>query len=170
MQQCDHKLQIRACGVTLRLPGADLFHTGVAVADLAVAKVEFERLGFAWGFGSQTPPPERTETPVLFRNGPRLVRFHFAYSTEGPHRLELLQAIPGTIWEAMPGNAAHHLGYWSDDVVGTSALLEEAGCPWTAKIGVASDDESPRVVMHRSPSGLHIELLDRTLAPDFGFA
>lgn len=150
--------------MTLRLPSSDLYHTGIVVADLESAKVEFSGLGYEWGFGSDSlGPDQQSDMPVLFPDGPQVVTFKFSYSNDGPHRLELVQAIPGTIWALVPGRAAHHIGYWCDDVVATSALLDDAGYPWTVKVGVGNPDEPPVAVMHQTPSGLHIELVDRTL-------
>lgn len=114
----------------LPLNHADLYHTGIVVADLAAAKVEYERLlGVRWGFSSESAKPEGTpdEMPVLFPDGFRTVDFQFAYSEQGPHRLELVQMIPGTIWTVDLAGHAHHVGYWCDDIVGVSRALTEAG-------------------------------------------
>ena len=41
-----------------------------------------------------------------------------AYSKSEP-RLEIIQSIPGTVWEPAD-SGVHHIGYWSDDVGQTS--------------------------------------------------
>jgi hypothetical protein len=143
---------------------ADLYHTGVVVTDLVGSMAEYERtLGVTWGFGSHRVPAGTLEQPLLTRQGARTVRFQFVYSNEGPHRLELVQAIPETVW-AVPSPGAHHLGYWSDDIVADSAHLSAAGAPWTVRMGVTVEEERPYAVMHRLPSGLDVELVDRALA------
>jgi catechol 2,3-dioxygenase-like lactoylglutathione lyase family enzyme len=142
----------------LPLRHADLYHTGIVVADLEAAKAEFaEALGVTWGFGSPN------EMPVWLPNGPRTVLFNFVYTNEGPHRLELVQAIEDSVWDVTPPGHAHHVGYWCDDVVATSAALTASGAPCTARIGASAEDEPAVAVMHRLPSGLHVEALDRAM-------
>ncbi|MGD9793525.1 MAG: VOC family protein [Acidimicrobiia bacterium] len=144
------------------LPVADLYHTGVVVPDLAVAKAEYARLGFSFGFGSEAMPPDTpSEMPVIFETGLAMVKFVFSCTTPGPHRIELAQAIAGTIWEVLPGRSGHHIGYWCDDVARTSAQLERMGFPCAARIGVTSLDAAPAAVMHRTDSGMYIELVAR---------
>jgi hypothetical protein len=91
-------------------------------------------------------------------SGPATLTFGFAYSARGPHRIELVQAIPGTLWEVPRPGRAHHLGYWSDDVPAMSAALAARGLPLAAR----ADGPAP-IVMHRAPSGLYVELVDRSL-------
>jgi hypothetical protein len=144
---------------------ADLYHTGIVVTDIEETMAEYERvLGVTWGFSWQALPPDTPEeTPILTRDGARTIRFQFAYTSEGPHRLELVQTIPDTIW-AVPSPGAHHIGFWSGDIAADSAQLTAAGAPWTVLIGVTEKDERPTAVMHRLPSGLHVELVDRAMA------
>ena len=87
---------------------ADLYHTGIVVHDLERAKAEMsEQLGVTWGVQGES------EQPVVLESGPASLTFGFAYSARGPHRIELVQAIPGTLWEVpRPGRA--RLGYWSE--------------------------------------------------------
>ena len=137
---------------------ADLYHTGIVVHDLEKAKAEMsEQLGLTWGVQGES------EQPVVLDGGPATLTFGFAYSARGPHRIEVVQAIPGTLWEVPRPGSAHHLGYWSDDVPAMSAALAARGLPLAARVGTGQPDGEAPIVMHRAPSGLYVELVDRSL-------
>ena len=72
-------------------------------------------------------------------------------------RLEIIQAVPGTLWEPAAGSGIHHLGYWSDDVAADSAALEERGYALEAAGQVWA--------YHRNPAGPRIELVNRVVQP-----
>ena len=92
-----------------------LYHTGIVVTDLDQAREEIgAALSVHWGSNIQN------ELPIWTPDGVKDVRFHCTYSCEGPHRLELVQSMPGTVWDGGNHLGAHHLGWWADD-------LEEAG-------------------------------------------
>src|SRR5262245_32474540 len=52
-----------------------------------------EQLGLTWGVQGES------EQPVVLESGPARLTFGFANSVRGPHRIEPVQAIPGTLWE-----------------------------------------------------------------------
>lgn len=141
-------------------PGAlqhtNLFHTGIVVHDLAAAMAELgERLGVTWTQGG-------AEVALLTADGVRTVTSAYAMSREGPHHVELAQAVPGTIWEAgVPGHA-HHLGYWVDDVTEASAELARCGSPHVATVAMAAD-APPMCAYHRTANGLYVEVVSRKL-------
>jgi Glyoxalase/Bleomycin resistance protein/Dioxygenase superfamily len=138
---------------------ADLFHTGIVVDDLASAQEEFGHLlGLTWLTGGG-------EVPMLLEDGPRTVTMAYAYSAEGPHHLELLQSVPGTVWTVSRGGQAHHVGYWSDDVEAATAYLSSCGLPRVVNLGSYEDDEFPTGVYHQARNGLYIEILNRELKP-----
>jgi hypothetical protein len=141
------------------LQPVDLFHTGIVVDDLTAAKEEFgSLLGITWIEGGG-------EVPMLLDDGPRLVRMAYAYSSVGPHHLELLQSVEGTVWTVPNGGHAHHVGYWSDDVAETSASLSARGLPRVVNIGTFEEDEFPAGVYHQADNGLYLEVLSRSLRP-----
>jgi hypothetical protein len=141
----------------LRVRYQDLYHTGVVVADMADAQKELsDVLGVTWG------PQGKFEAPVLLEDGPGEMTFEWAYTAEGPHLLELVTAIPGTLWSVSPPGYAHHTGYWCDDVAGVSAALSAKGLPLVATVGTDQVDGPATAVYHRGRSGLYIELVDRT--------
>ena len=103
------------------LQPTDLYHVGLIVDDIDAAA---ERLTAVNGYG-WTKPVEATLT-ITTADGDYEVPFKFVYSLQAPH-LELIQQVPGTIWAPVAGTAAHHLGYWVDDLAAAAAGLEQAG-------------------------------------------
>ena len=132
----------------------DLYHTGIVVSDVDRAKVEYSDLfGVTWGLEGEA------EMPVWLPGGARKVNFKFAYTNEGPHRLELVQKIDNSLWSITGVAQAHHFGYWCEDVTTTSAELERRGIPLVAKIGVDSKEAESMFVMHQMKSGVFVELV-----------
>ena len=90
----------------------DLFHTGIVVDDLDAAQEEFGRLlGVTWLEGGG-------KVRMVTAEGESRAVTKYAISAEGPHHVELVQSVPGTLYEANGSNRAHHVGYWVDDVPG----------------------------------------------------
>jgi len=138
---------------------ADLFHTGIVVDDLDAAKVHFGALlGLTWLEGGG-------ETRMLTGDGARTVRTAYALSAEGPHHLELVQSVPGTLYtvtgSATGTGTAHHLGYWVDDVAATSAALAER-MPTVARFAV-DDDAPPICTYQQAGAGFYVELVSRAM-------
>jgi hypothetical protein len=140
------------------LDQADLWHTGIVVDDLAAAVEEVgEELGVTWYTGG-------AEVRLTTDDGARRVTTSYALSKEGPHHVELVQSIPGTLWTSPAPGHAHHLGYWVRDVVAASTALVQVGTPRVATIAL-SDESPPMCAYHRSGSGLYIEVVSRALRP-----
>lgn len=138
------------------MKATDLYHTGIVVEDLD-ATLEWLRgsAGYAWG------PTVGADVDIVTPAGPKTVPMRIAYSASEP-RLELLQAIPGTIW--VPTEAGvHHLGYWSDDVDADVAALLERGCHLEAQ--APSADGSSMWAYCNSDAGPRIELVSRAIEP-----
>ncbi|EHK82471.1 hypothetical protein SZMC14600_20344 [Saccharomonospora azurea SZMC 14600] len=138
----------------------DLYHTGFVVPDIDAARAELTAV-----FGVTWTAVEQRVMPVLTPDGPRSVELRFAYSQGGSPRLELLEPVPGTIWETPsstfgPGGA-HHVGVWAEDFAETSDKLVAGGFPRV----LTFDDGSGRAVRfayHRLPSGALVEIVDAT--------
>jgi hypothetical protein len=134
----------------------DLWHTGIVVDDLAAAKEEIgEQLGVTW-FEGGGEVRLRTDT------GLRTVRTAYALSKEGPHHVELCQAVKGTFWTATPPGHAHHLGYWTADVAATSASLAQQGMPVVGTVWF-DDDAPPICAYHQARNGLYVEVVGSAL-------
>jgi hypothetical protein len=143
--------------VTPVIKTSNLFHTGIVVADIEAAKQEYTDLaGFTWGSQGEV------EMPVWFPTGPSTISFCFAYTSEGPHRLELVRELPGTLWTASGAGQVHHLGYWCEDVEDASAELVRRGMPLCAKVGVDDADALAPIVIHQARTG-YVELVDMAM-------
>jgi hypothetical protein len=137
---------------------ADLFHTGIVVDDLASAKEDLgASLAVTWRDGG-------AEVRLTDATGVRTVQTAYALSTSGPHHVELVQSIAGTLWSVGAPGHAHHLGYWVDDVPSTAAELVRLGSEQVASVAI-QDGRPPMCTYHRSPSGLYLEIVDRRLRP-----
>jgi hypothetical protein len=139
----------------------DFFHTGIIVDDLEASCRDLSRLhGVTWG------PLLATEVPIWQRKtgkvAPLAVRAIF--TIEYPH-IEVLQAVPGTRTETVRGRPIDHLGYWSDDLIAESDALEKQGLPRTS-CGIM-DGKLFGHAYHEGRDGLLVELVDRTLLPDW---
>lgn len=137
---------------------ADCYHTGIVVPDMAAAA---ERLTAAAGY-HWTKPVEAL-MPVTTAGGDYEVPIKFVYSIEAPH-LEVVQEVPGTLWTAQPGGAAHHLGYWVDDITAAAAALKSAGYQLEARPAGA---ELTTFAYFLDPAGVRIEIVDRARFPDW---
>ena len=137
------------------LSAADLYHTGIVVPDL---EASMARLGAVAGY--RWTAVQSADLTIRFADSERVVPLRYAYSLDAPH-LELVQEIPGTPWTA----AAHHLGYFCDDVPATSKLLEDLG--FAAESRAVVDGTPALFAYHLDPSGVRIEIVDRALIPDF---
>jgi catechol 2,3-dioxygenase-like lactoylglutathione lyase family enzyme len=134
----------------------DLFHTGIVVDDLAATRRWLTDVA-GYGWCDEYAGDQVVETP----GGELTVPIRFAYSMTEP-RLELIAAVPGTVW-APSGAGVHHLGYWSDDVDGDIATLAAAGV--AVEVRARMPDGSSRFAYCRAEGGPRIELVTRALAP-----
>ncbi|KPI06663.1 hypothetical protein OK074_4102 [Actinobacteria bacterium OK074] len=102
----------------------DHFHVGIVAEDFDVTKDRLSRLfGFEWGAEMGGP------TELTLSTGDTVIDFRCAYQrSAGPApRVEIVQRVPGTLWEPTAGSGIHHFGYWSDDVAADTAELERHG-------------------------------------------
>ncbi|HLN17561.1 MAG TPA: VOC family protein [Acidimicrobiales bacterium] len=142
------------------LRASDLYHTGVVVADLDASLASMAALG-----GYRWMDPFAVDAPVWTPDGATVLPLRFAYSLDPPY-LELVQSVPGTVWEGAPGNAVHHVGCWVDDLAAASTGLTAEGRPMEVCGG--ADPSAPLAfAYHRGTDGIRIELVDRRLLPDF---
>lgn len=142
------------------LRAADLYHTGIVVPDLEASLAQLSEVaGYRW------TQIQSARLPVRLDGGEQVLQLRYAYSLDAPH-LEVVQAIPGTPWSATAPGAAHHLGYFCDDVPATSKRLQEKGFALEAHAVI---DGQPAVfAYHLAPSGVRIEIVERARIPDFG--
>jgi hypothetical protein len=145
------------------LRSEDLFHTGIVVDDLAEAQ---ERIGCSLGLTWRTGG---ADVRLITDDGARTVPSAYALSCEGPHHVELVQAVEDTLWTVTGAGHAHHLGWWVDDVNAMTSALREGGAVHLATIAMA-DDAPPMCAYLRMPDGLCVEVVNRrfkkVLLPD----
>ena len=93
--------------------------------------------------------------------GRAAVDLRVAFTRSGPMHIELLQGVPGTVWEPREKAYLHHTGYWvaADRLADLSQRLDDAGmareaCRW--------DDSGEPVgwAYHSWPAGGRIELVE----------
>ncbi|MCW2622327.1 MAG: hypothetical protein JWL64_1929 [Frankiales bacterium] len=142
------------------LDPSDLYHVGHVVRDLEVARDRWTAVaGYRW---------TRTlvaTVPLRLAEGVRELEFRYTYSLQAPH-VELVQEIPGTLWAAVPGNAAHHVAYFVDDFADTSQRLVDAGFAIEA-IALPDGAHPGAFAYQKSADGVRLELVDRALLPDW---
>ena len=134
----------------------DLFHTGIVVDDLDAAKEEFGRLlGVTWleGGGKVSMQAAGGEAPIVTK---------YAICAEGPHHVELVQSVPGTLYTSSGAHRAHHLGYWVDDVPAASQALVRAGLTDVVLISFGGG-RPPITAYHEAGDGFWIELVARSM-------
>src|SRR4051794_2975465 len=112
-------------------------------------------MGLSWREGG-------AEVRLTAAAGTRSVQTAYALSTSGPHHVELVQSISGTLWSVTAPGHAHHLGYWVDDVPAAAAELERVGSEQVASVAI-KDGRPPICTYHRSRSGLYLEIVDRRM-------
>ncbi len=83
----------------------------------------------------------------------------FTNSKQGPPHIELIQAIPGTVW--VPGVGLHHIGFWADDVATQANDLLARG------FSIEVIGQGSQFAYLRTPEGFRFELVDAAARPDF---
>ncbi|OBB65199.1 VOC family protein [Mycobacterium sp. 852014-50255_SCH5639931] len=146
--------------MSIALRPEDFYHTGIIVPDLDAAMGRLSALaGYRWITPMSYTLPFRTPAGV------RELTSTIVYSLQSPH-LELVQEVPGTPWTAAPGNAVHHLGYFSDDLAQSARGLEANGFTLEMTADVPGSDIA-LFAYYTDAFGARIEIVDRALFPDF---
>lgn len=105
-----------------------LFHIGIIVADMNRGIEDISRR-----FGCKFPEPRMANVSVRHRGVVSQVGVKFAYSRQGPPYIELIEGVPGTVWEAASsGSRIHHLGVFCDNIEDEIAKLEREGFTYEA--------------------------------------
>ncbi|MGD1172860.1 VOC family protein [Mycobacterium seoulense] len=146
--------------MAIALRPEDFYHTGIIVPDLDAAMARLSALaGYRWITPMSYTLPFRTAAGV------RELTSTIVYSLQSPH-LELVQEVPGSPWTAAPGNAVHHLGYFSDNLAESARALEDNG--FTLEMtAVVPGSELGLFAYYTDAFGARIEIVDRALFPDF---
>ena len=132
------------------------FHVGMVVPRLEPALEELgELLGLEWR------PIIDSAVPVHEPGGraDRTLRLRFAYSVAAPY-LEVIEAVPDSVWALSEGSNLHHLGFWSDDVASDTDRLEQARCPLEVCM-TGPDGQWPVAFSYHRTHGVRLEAVDR---------
>lgn len=140
---------------TMILDPADLYHTGIVVADLEAEMARMSEVA-----GHRWTTIQSVELPIRWAGGEKALRMRYVHSLDAPC-VELVQEIPGTPWTA----GAHHIGYLCDNLQTTSKRLVELG--FAVEACAVVDGELSHFAYHLAPSGVRLEIVDRVLIPDF---
>ncbi|HCV00164.1 MAG: hypothetical protein CL897_01530 [Dehalococcoidia bacterium] len=107
----------------------DIYHVGIIVPDIEAAMRE---LGSRFGVGWRDP----STANVLVRDhmGERMLSPRVTFCDQStPIALELIEALPDTVWQCGEGSQLHHFGLYVDSVeeaigdLGAGMTLEMAG-------------------------------------------
>ncbi len=131
------------------------YHIGIVVPDLEAGLARLTELfGVTWG-----PIVEVDTLPIRDASGRELeVPNRLCYSTSAPH-LELIEEIPGTVWECNDYSNLHHIGFWSESLTADSTRFSASECP--LQICGRDGNVAPTTfAYHRDPLGIRIELVD----------
>jgi Glyoxalase/Bleomycin resistance protein/Dioxygenase superfamily len=132
------------------------FHAGLVVADL---RQTMDELSGAFGLGWSSL--RESDTSVWTPTGRVDLTFRGGFSQPGPTRLELIEAIPGTLWNGPNSTNLHHVSFWSSDLAADSRSLVEQGFPLVATTWTDGGESTPSLfAYHRKNSGPYMELLD----------
>lgn len=129
------------------LDPAHLFHTSIVVADIDQAMAELSQsLGLTWRGGWPA------QHQLHYRGADHAVELRIAFSAQGPHYLELIEAKEGTPWSPA-GIGTHHICYWASDALAASSELE--ALRYTREVGHPGAPSG----YFLSPTGLRVEVL-----------
>ncbi len=136
--------------------GDSYFHVGMIVPGLEEAQAALtELVGLTWRSTIEAPVPVHTAATGTTET----VQLRFAYSEQQPC-LELIEAVPGTVWGLSEGSNLHHLGFWTDDLRRESSRLDAARCPLEACMDLG-DGQRPTSFGYHTGLGIRVELVDR---------
>jgi len=142
-----------------------LYHVGIVVPDIEVAQAHLaDLLGITWG---PVLHVDTYDVRAFDGNGgdgnDLVVPNTLCYSTEPPY-VELVQEVPGTVWECNEHSNLHHIGVWTDALPEDSATYSELRCPLQL-CGRDADGALQQFAYHRDPLGVRIELVDAAMKP-----
>ncbi|MFF3567548.1 VOC family protein [Nocardia jiangxiensis] len=146
--------------MTSPIDATEMYHVGIMVPDIEEAKARFAAAGgYRWN--------ETKTGNLLVRLGDGteyMQQMQYVYSQDAPH-VELVQEVPGTPWSAAPNVATHHIGYLCDDVATTIKRLTETG--FTLEVCAVIDGAPALFAYLLDPVGIRIEIVDRTIVPEY---
>jgi hypothetical protein len=140
------------------------YHVGIVVPDIAAAQAQLtEFIGVTWG-----PVLRLDATDYRDGSGRDLVLpTAMCYSVEQPC-LELIEELPGSVWVRNEHSNLHHIGFWSQNLIGDSTALAGSGCPMQL-CGRAGDQAPVSFAYHHNELGVRIEIVDSAMSDAMEF-
>lgn len=139
-----------------------IYHTGIAVDDLAAAMESYGRdFNLEWA-------PVQTFDPLPFWSpelGMHEIKVMATYSRQGPQHFELVQGPKGTFYDTSLKPDSRHFGVWVDDIQAEIARLTENG--WRVVAAGAAPEDGYGTIAYLEPphDGLLVELVSIELKP-----
>jgi hypothetical protein len=100
-----------------------IFHTGVLVPDIDAA-VELSARSAAARWCSIREVDQPMWVPG---RPPTTVPLRITFSAAGPHRIELIEGSPGSLWDGEAAPGVHHVGMWVDDLAAATGEMVNGG-------------------------------------------
>jgi hypothetical protein len=137
----------------------NLYHTGIVVERLTDAMEEFAHaLDVHWR------PARRQTVHLRTAAGHQTVELHVVHSLEGPPYIELIECVPGTVWDLPSHGEIHHVGFSTSDLDAACSALEERGM--TRLVSGTRDAGTADVFAYfRAISGPIVEVIDESVLP-----
>jgi hypothetical protein len=103
--------------------------------------------------------PRAGGTHITTSSGRQTVRLTVAWTLSGPVHVELIEGLPGTVWEPRPTGYLHHVGYRVDNLGASSGSLVAAGM--TVEVTRWHVSGRPTgFAYHTTPGGFRVELAE----------
>lgn len=139
-----------------------IFHTGIAVADMAQAQDLYARsLRVEWA------PVHRYRPLPLWIAGQGWcdVEIDAVYSRHGPHRLELIKGPKGSFYDPALMRSVSHTGIWATNVGDEVERLTGIGWRVMAAKGSPQERYGNMAYVTDPAGGMVLELVGRELQP-----
>ena len=133
----------------------DIYHVGIIVPHMEAAMDELGRR-----FGCGWRDPSTATVRVRDEGGDRILSPRVTFCDRStPIALELIEAIPGTVWHVGERSQLHHLGLYVDDV---QAAIDELGAGMTVEMaGLDRDGMLAGFCYVNDALGVRMELVER---------
>lgn len=132
---------------------SDFFHVGVIVPDIRTGIDDIARR-----FGATFGDPRQANVRVRYRGAEQQVPVTFVYSRQGPPFIEIIQAVPGTVWEAGAGSRIHHLGVFVNNIEDEIGRLQAEGYEYEAA-SLGADGSMQGAQYINNDSQIRLELI-----------
>ena len=133
----------------------DIYHVGIIVPDMEAA---MEELGRRFGCGWRDPSTATVR--VRDEGGDRILTPRVTFCDQStPIALELIEALPGTLWDVGESSQLHHFGLYVESV---QAAIDELGPGMTVEMaGLDRDGMLAGFCYVNDGLGVRMELVAR---------